>query len=44
LINEGHAASRDDVRELMSGNICRCGAYTNITDAIMEILGNGDIQ
>jgi|SRR5581483_11304239 len=38
LINEGHARTRDEVRELMSGNLCRCGAYTNITDAIMEVL------
>ena len=38
LINEGRAQSRDDVRELMSGNLCRCGAYTNITDAILEVL------
>jgi xanthine dehydrogenase YagT iron-sulfur-binding subunit len=39
LINEGHARTRDEVRELMSGNLCRCGCYTNITDAIMEVLG-----
>lgn len=39
LINEGHASSREEVRELMSGNLCRCGAYTNITDAIMDVLG-----
>jgi xanthine dehydrogenase YagT iron-sulfur-binding subunit len=38
LINEGHAHSRAEVRELMSGNLCRCGAYTNITDAIVEVL------
>ena len=30
LINEGHAHSREEVREAMSGNLCRCGAYTNI--------------
>ncbi len=39
LINEGHAHSREEVREQMSGNICRCGAYTNIADAVLEILG-----
>ena len=39
LINEGQARSRDDVRELMSGNICRCGAYTNIADAGLDVLG-----
>ena len=38
LINEGHARTRDEVRELMSGNLCRCGAYANIADAVMEVL------
>ena len=38
LIDEGRAKTRDDVRELMSGNLCRCGAYTNITDAVMQVL------
>ncbi|WP_246082575.1 (2Fe-2S)-binding protein [Rubellimicrobium rubrum] len=38
LIREGHARTRDEVREQMSGNLCRCGAYTNIADAILEIL------
>jgi len=38
LFNEGRAKSRQDVRELMSGNLCRCGAYTNITDAVMDVL------
>ena len=37
LLNEGHAQSTDDVRELMSGNICRCGAYPNILTAIDEV-------
>jgi xanthine dehydrogenase YagT iron-sulfur-binding subunit len=41
LINEGRASSRDEIRELMSGNICRCGAYTNIADAIEQVLGEG---
>jgi xanthine dehydrogenase YagT iron-sulfur-binding subunit len=39
LINEGRAKSRDEVREAMSGNLCRCGAYTNITDAVLSVLG-----
>ena len=39
LINEGHARTRVEVREQMSGNICRCGAYTNIADAVLEVLG-----
>ncbi|HEX8349724.1 MAG TPA: (2Fe-2S)-binding protein [Hymenobacter sp.] len=38
LINEGHAKTADDVRELMSGNICRCGAYVGIVAAISEVL------
>ena len=38
LIEEGHAATRDEIRELMSGNICRCGAYPNIVDAIEDVL------
>lgn len=39
LINEGRARSRDEIRELMSGNLCRCGAYTNIADAIEQVMG-----
>src|SRR5437660_3022536 len=34
LLNEGHARSDDDIREQMAGNICRCGAYPNIVDAV----------
>ena len=34
LVSEGHAHDEDDIRELMSGNICRCGAYPNIVTAI----------
>jgi xanthine dehydrogenase YagT iron-sulfur-binding subunit len=41
LINEGKARSADEIRELMSGNICRCGAYTAILAAIEEVLANG---
>jgi xanthine dehydrogenase YagT iron-sulfur-binding subunit len=40
-ISEGHANSEDDIREYMSGNICRCGAYPNIVDAIMEVQQKG---
>ncbi|MBP1805111.1 (2Fe-2S)-binding protein [Rubellimicrobium aerolatum] len=39
LIAEGHAHTRDEVREQMSGNLCRCGAYTNIADAILDVMG-----
>jgi len=38
LIKEGHAHNREEIRELMSGNICRCGAYTNIVDAIEDAM------
>ena len=41
LINEGRAHTRDEVRELMSGNLCRCGAYTNIVDAVLDVLEAG---
>ncbi|MET0269121.1 MAG: (2Fe-2S)-binding protein [Sphingomonas sp.] len=41
LLAEGRAKTREEVRELMSGNICRCGAYTNITDAVLEVLNDG---
>jgi xanthine dehydrogenase YagT iron-sulfur-binding subunit len=44
LINEGHARSRDEVRESMSGNLCRCGAYTNIAAAVMEVLEKADTR
>lgn len=33
-IAEGHAGSAAEIREWMSGNICRCGAYTNIVNAV----------
>jgi xanthine dehydrogenase YagT iron-sulfur-binding subunit len=39
LIKEGHAKNDAGIRELMSGNICRCGAYQNILDAIKEVQG-----
>ena len=38
LIEEGYAVTRDEIRELMSGNICRCGAYPNIVEAIEDVL------
>jgi xanthine dehydrogenase YagT iron-sulfur-binding subunit len=36
LLKENHANSDDEIREWMSGNICRCGAYPNILAAIKE--------
>ena len=35
-INEGHAGSDDEIREYMSGNLCRCGAYPHIVAAIRD--------
>jgi xanthine dehydrogenase YagT iron-sulfur-binding subunit len=40
-IREGHANSKPEIREYMSGNICRCGAYPNIVDAIVEVNEKG---
>jgi xanthine dehydrogenase YagT iron-sulfur-binding subunit len=40
-IKEGHAETPDQIREYMSGNICRCGAYPNIIDAIVEVKEGG---
>ena len=39
VIAEGRAKTVDEIRELMSGNICRCGAYTNIVAAIQQAMG-----
>jgi xanthine dehydrogenase YagT iron-sulfur-binding subunit len=39
LIGEGKAKTADEIRELMSGNICRCGAYPNIVAAITQAIG-----
>jgi xanthine dehydrogenase YagT iron-sulfur-binding subunit len=41
LLAEGRAGSDEDIREFMSGNICRCGAYSNIVAAIREVAGRG---
>ena len=38
LISEGHVGSDPErIREGMSGNLCRCGAYAGITDAVLEV-------
>jgi xanthine dehydrogenase YagT iron-sulfur-binding subunit len=39
LLAEGRAKTADEIRELMSGNICRCGAYPNIVAAIQQAMG-----
>ncbi|WP_407176564.1 (2Fe-2S)-binding protein [Bradyrhizobium sp. STM 3562] len=38
LIAEGKAKTADEIRELMSGNICRCGAYPNIVAAVQQAM------
>jgi xanthine dehydrogenase YagT iron-sulfur-binding subunit len=37
LLDEGHATTRDEIREWMSGNLCRCGAYNGIVAAIEQV-------
>jgi xanthine dehydrogenase YagT iron-sulfur-binding subunit len=39
LMAEGRAKTVEEIRELMSGNICRCGAYPNIVAAIQQAMG-----
>ncbi len=39
LVQEGHTGTDAEIREYMSGNICRCGAYNNIVDAIRDASG-----
>jgi xanthine dehydrogenase YagT iron-sulfur-binding subunit len=41
LMKEGRATHPDEIRELMSGNICRCGAYSNIVAAIQQAMQAG---
>jgi xanthine dehydrogenase YagT iron-sulfur-binding subunit len=35
-VNEGHAQTREEIREYMSGNLCRCAAYPNIVSAVEQ--------
>jgi xanthine dehydrogenase YagT iron-sulfur-binding subunit len=45
MLAEGRVGTRDDIRELMSGNLCRCGAYTNIVDAVASVaFGDADAE
>ena len=41
LIQEGRTRSDDEIRENMSGNLCRCGAYVNIVEAIKDAIARG---
>ncbi|WP_215746992.1 (2Fe-2S)-binding protein [Gluconobacter sp. P1C6_b] len=38
LLEEGHVHTREEIREFMSGNLCRCGAYNGIVDAIEQVV------
>jgi len=42
LLSEGHAGSDEEIREWMSGNLCRCGAYANIVAAVRDASGRSD--
>lgn len=42
LLNEGRAHTDDEIREAMSGNLCRCGAYPNILAAIRDVLAESE--
>ena len=41
LMAEGRAGSDEEIREFMSGNLCRCGAYPNIVAAVREAASGG---
>ncbi|MDB5591970.1 (2Fe-2S)-binding protein, partial [Enterovirga sp.] len=41
LLEEGRAHSKEEIREQMSGNICRCGAYVIIVAAVEEVVAAG---
>ena len=40
-VREGHATTMEDIREYMSGNLCRCGAYVGIAAAIQDVAKRG---
>jgi xanthine dehydrogenase YagT iron-sulfur-binding subunit len=40
-VREGHAGSAEEIREWMSGNICRCSAYPQIVAAVQQVAGTG---
>ncbi|WCT10688.1 (2Fe-2S)-binding protein [Mucilaginibacter jinjuensis] len=44
LMKEGHTRSETEIREFMSGNICRCGAYPNIVNAIQDVKQQGGLS
>ncbi len=44
MVNEGHAETDDEIREYMSGNLCRCAAYPNIVAAVRDVAQQAGIQ
>ncbi|HEX3025218.1 MAG TPA: 2Fe-2S iron-sulfur cluster-binding protein, partial [Chitinophagaceae bacterium] len=42
-IREGQADTRENIKDFMEGNICRCGSYQNIIDAIVDVKKSGKI-
>lgn len=44
MLQEGKAHTREEVKELMSGNLCRCGANVGIIDAIMQVKEGGNYE
>jgi xanthine dehydrogenase YagT iron-sulfur-binding subunit len=44
LLREGHAESKDEIREGMSGNLCRCGAYIGIVEAIRDVMASASLS
>lgn len=40
-VREGHANTRNEIKDYMEGNICRCGSYQNIVDAIIDVKQSG---
>ena len=43
-VTEGHASSDDEIREYMSGNLCRCGAYPNIVAAVRRVAEDAAVR
>jgi xanthine dehydrogenase YagT iron-sulfur-binding subunit len=43
-VTEGHAGSEDEVREYMSGNLCRCAAYPNIVQAVRQAAAEMQVE
>ncbi len=44
MLNEGHAKTEADIREQLSGNVCRCGAYPNIVAAVKHVMAMGQME